>query len=184
MDLPTVLARHLRDLAASVGADDDSLVRSLAALVTDLTVVTESYHGLRLTLVLDGWPVTLTAFTSPDGVPVATSLRISLSVLGDGFAAPSRVIFYATTPGAFVDLAADLAYALTRTDGLALDVDLPPVSEVAGVTGLSDYTVINRAIGVLIDRGHHPDGAHAALRRNATVSGLDPHAYAARLLRK
>ena len=182
MESPAVLASHLQDLVASIGEADGTLALSLDTLVADLTAVSGSYHGLRLTMVLDGWPVTLTAFTSPDGVPVATSLRVPLSLLGPGFAPAGRVVFYATSLGAFVDLAADLAYALGRTEGLKLDDDLPPVSMVSGITGLSEYAVINRAVGVLIERGHHPDGAHDLLRRNATAGGLAPHVYAARLL--
>ena len=67
MDLPTVLLSHLRDLVESIGAGDDTLTGSLAALLVDLRTAVSSYQGLRLTLVLDGWPVTLTAFADIDG---------------------------------------------------------------------------------------------------------------------
>ena len=110
MDLPSDLAAHLRDLAESVGAGDDTLSGSLVALVEDLRTAVSSYQGLRLTLVREGWPVTLTAFDYIDGQRPATSLRLALSELGPGFDPESRIVFYAATPGAFVDLAADLGY--------------------------------------------------------------------------
>jgi hypothetical protein len=40
---------------------------------------------------------------------------------------------------------------------ITLDADVPPNPPVSGVSGLSELSTINRAIGVLIDRGHHPD---------------------------
>jgi hypothetical protein len=55
---------------------------------------------------------------------------------------------------------------------------------VSGVTGLDDLSTINRAAGILIDQGHEPDQAHAALRRHAAAAGVETHVYAARLLRQ
>jgi hypothetical protein len=117
------------------------------------------------------------------------------------------VVFYAATPGAFSDLAADLGYALhapTTTsdpaipddiggDGaqdmrsdrqlpIVLDADLPPPTVVSGLTGLEDLSAINRAVGILIEQGHHPDRAHDTLRRHAAAAGIAPHRYAALLL--
>ena len=43
--------------------------------------------------------------------------------------------------------------------------------------------MVERAIGIMIDHGHHPDHAHATLRRQAADAGVEPHLYAARLLR-
>ena len=54
---------------------------------------------------------------------------------------------------------------------------------VSGVTGLDDLSTINRAIGILIDQGHHPDQAHATLGQYAAAAGVAIHVYAARLLR-
>jgi hypothetical protein len=163
--------------------------------------VVSSYLGLRLTLVIDGWPVTLTAFGDIDGVGPVTSLRLSLSVLGPAFDPQSRVVFYAGTPGAFVDLAADLSYLqrwrgsagtadAANDDGdghrpaVALDGDLPAESVAPGFSGLTEYGTINRAVGVLIGRGHQPQRAHVTLRRAAAARGLALPAYAAQLLLK
>jgi hypothetical protein len=179
--------------------DDSALTDSLTALAVDAQTAVSSYLGLRLTLFLDGWPVTLTAFGDIDGACPVTSLRLALSSMGRGFDPGSRVVLYAKTPGAFVDLAADVAY-LQRVRGLedagnaadgsgdghqpavALDADLPPDSVISGLSGLGEYKIINQAVGVLIERGHSPEHARAVLRRAAAEDGLALPDYAARLV--
>jgi hypothetical protein len=181
VDLPTVLAHHLRGLVDGLGAGDRVLDDALAALAADLEIAVSSYLGLRLSLVLDGWPVTFTAFAVLDGVRPNTSLRLTLSNLDRGFDAASHVVFYAGTPGTFVDLAADFGYLHSRST-VALDVDLPPSSVVPGFSGLVEYAAINRAVGVLLERGQDPDQARATLHRAASAAGMDLPGYAARLL--
>ena len=148
-----------------------------------------------------------------DGHSISTSLRVRFAALGPGFDGESQFIFYAATPGAFVDLASDFGYALDtpaitaspsirsadgtgrhgqdggvraardgqgtrRSDGVravVLDADLPPLTTSSGLAGLDERSTINRALGVLIDQGHHPDGAHATLRRHAAAAGVEPH---------
>ena len=142
---------------------------------------------------------------------VVTSLRLPLRLIDAGFEIGSRVVYYASIRGAFVDLAADLSYALTpggagptsaptaspvpdgdghpaaiggdgQPAGISLDTDLPPSSQTFGLSGLSELSTINRAVGMMIDRGHHPGEVHATLRRHAAAAGLAPHAFALRLL--
>lgn len=209
MDLPTALLRDLLRLSSSIGIDHDAIQAPLVALVADLWAAVPSYRGLHLTVIENDCPVSLAAFPAPDGESISTSLRIPLDALGTGFDAGSRVVFYAATPGAFVDLAADLGYALPTiapghprgpdgdADGdgqqhahpddrrlIALDADLPPPTLVSGLTGLDELSTMNRAAGMLIDQGHHSDRAHAALRRHAAAAGVEPHVYAAQLLRR
>ena len=192
MDLPSDLASHLRDLAESISTGDNALTHSLETLVVDLRTAVSSYVGLRMTVVLDGWPVTLTAFSAVDGVRPVTSFRLNVSSQGPGAEPDIQVVFYAGTPGAFVDLAADLNYLhrqdqeLSDGDGqrpaAALDIDLPPITLVSGVTGLAEYGTINRAVGALIARGRDPDEALDTLHRDAATCGLALHVYADRLL--
>jgi hypothetical protein len=111
VDLSTGLINQLHQIAGGVGADDYAVGGSLEALVADLAVAVSSYCGLQLTITQNGFPVVLTAFAESDGA-VATSLRLPLSLIDRALEVHSRVVFYARTPGAFVDLAADLAYAL------------------------------------------------------------------------
>jgi hypothetical protein len=209
VELTTVLVTHLHPFSSSISLDsnalDDALDASLAAFTADIEAAVPSYLGIQLTIRQNGHSVTLTRI-APHRT-ATTSLRIPLTVLGPRFDPDSRVTLYAATAGAFVDLAADLSYALhisTSTDRstearssngddqrcgqvdddrrITLDADVPPNPLVSGVSGLSELSTINRAIGVLIDHGHHPDHAVETLRREASREGLEPHSYAARLL--
>ena len=205
MALPATLLAHVHDLMVSVGEDDQDLDDTLVALTTALRSTATSYCGFQLTIVEHGWPVTLTAFSDGHG-PVGTSMRLPLGLVSqvDG---ESRVVFFAGTPGAFADLAADLSHALggipveqaspagdgmdlggTHMDGhrkvIELDVDLPLLSRVSGLTGLAELTVLNCAIGMLVAQGHDIEQAHQVLRREAAAARVEPHIYAARILRR
>lgn len=204
MDMSTGLVKQLQELTISIGADDHAVGTSLTALVVDLKAAVPSYCGLQLTITQNGFPVVLTSFAELNGSVAATSLRLQLRLLDPALEAASRVVFYARTPGTFVDLAADLAYALGDADrerkgnhrvnrfeqvnghrpGIELDADLPPTTRVSGLSGLADLSTINRAVGVLIANGHHPDDAHETLREEAAAAGLEPHAWAMWLLRR
>ena len=212
MDFPTVLLRDLLQLSSSIGLDDDALGAPLVTLVGELKAAVPSYRGLHLTIAENGYPVSLTAFhPSQDDDSIKTSLRVGFAALGPGFDGGSRVVFYAATPGAFVDMAADFAYALDtstttqrhparsddssdrhiqhsrdRCDGhrpIVLDADLPPPTTTSGLVGPDQVSTVDRAVGIMIDHGHHPDHAHATLRRDAAAAGVEPHIYAARLVR-
>jgi hypothetical protein len=216
-----LLTHHLHDLGTSLEDALDpggpAVTESLDALITSLSMAVASYRGLQLTLTEHGHPVILTAFPAPtlDGLRTGdsrrdrliTSLRLPLALLDPSFETGSQIVFYAATSGAFVDLAADLTYALTRRatenpatarrvgtdDGdtaaasertaITLDTNLPPTLRTSNISGLAELSTINRAIGVMIARGHHPDDVHHTLRRHAAAAGLPPHAFAARLIR-
>jgi hypothetical protein len=180
---------------------------TLAALTMALLTTAASYCGFRLTIVENQWPVTLAAFAGGPDVPVRTSLRLPLGLVSRTIDPESRVVFFAGTPGAFVDLTADLSHALggvpvehqtpaadggdgsgTPVDGqrraIKIDADLPLLSRKSGLTGLAELTVLNRAIGMLVDQGHDIDQAHQLLRRDASAAGVEPHVHAARILRR
>jgi hypothetical protein len=83
------------------------------------------------------------------------------------------MVLLAGHPGAFVDLAADLERVPGPDGRVALDGHLPDMSAPQpgrGISGLAELGVVNRAIGVLITRGHTPAKARAELRRRAAVS--------------
>jgi hypothetical protein len=205
VDIPTALFNQLAQFANSVGLDAEILHLPLTNLVADLRAVIPSYRGLQVTILFSDQPVTLTELIpqQTDGA-VTTSLRVPLSLLGPGHDEGSRIIFYASTPGAFVDLAADLGYVLkaaVRTDhldgdgaasdaapygelpiSLVLDGDLSPDLADSGLTGLPELSSINRALGILIDRGHNAGDAYDILRLEATAAGVATHVFAARML--
>jgi hypothetical protein len=207
VDLPAALLAHLQELMASIGEDGHDLDDTLKALTTALRSTAASYRGFQLTLVENHWPVTLTVFTGGRDVLVGTSLRVPLALVSRKADPESRVVFFAATAGAFTDLAADLSYVLGRVpieqqspaaysadrgqkgvDGqptaLQLDSDLPLVVPVSGLTGVAERTVLNRAVGILVDQGHDIEQAHQVLRRNAAAAHVEPHIYAARMLRR
>jgi hypothetical protein len=204
VDIPAALFNQLAQFANSVGLDAKILHLPLTNLVADLRAVIPSYRGLQVTILSSDQPVTLTELIpqQTDGA-VTTSLRVPLSLLGPEHHESSRIIFYASTPGAFVDLAADLGYVLkaaVRTDhldghgaasdattyaqpplSLVLDGDLSPDLEDLGLTGLPELSSINRALGILIDQGHDTDEAYVTLRRAAAAAGVAIYVYAARM---
>jgi hypothetical protein len=207
VDVPADLLSHVTQLAASIGVDTDVLHVPVLALARDLRAAVPSYRGLQLTVVHSGQPVTMTDMVpvQADGV-VLTSLRVPLLAVDSAYDPDSRVIFYAGRRGALVDLAADLAYVLTTSvltrsdplvsngDGraqrghlqtgrvLVLDADVPAAGAASGLFGLSEFSAVNRAVGIMIDRGHDPDHAYQELRREATAAGVEVHVFAARML--
>ena len=162
-------------------------------------------------LVENGHPVSVTAFLNSEyAESITTSLRLPFAAFGSDFDPDSGVVFYAATPGAFVDLAADLGCALDTptttpdacgspagdTDGysqnaghrnghqvIAVDANLPLTVVESGLTGLEELSTINQAVGFLMDQGHHSEQAHATLRGGAASAGVEPHIFAARLMR-
>jgi hypothetical protein len=91
-------------------------------------------------------------------------------------------VLYAATPGAFVDLAADLSYALglDRTH-LVLDQHLIAPTAGSGM-GLDTQSAINQAIGVLIGGGHTLESARHELDRLASLDSDDLHRAAQAVL--
>ena len=211
MDLPTALVNDIVELSTSVGQEPGSVRGPLSSLIGDLKLAVRSYCGLQLVLVDHDHAVTLSAYEHAVEVADAvTSLSLPLSALGPADPS-SRIVFYASTKGAFVDLAADLTYALGLADpagasdqaaaaadghhgahpthdahrqGIILDADVPLASTVSGLDGLAERSTINRAVGVLLDDGHHPDDARRELSRQAGAAGTDSHSYAIRILRR
>ena len=101
------------DLAVPDGVAEQpvELEKSLTALTQAVKGAAPSYRGLALTLIIDKQPVTVTSAEPGNTSDIATSLRLSLAWV-PSLSADSRITFYASTPGTFVDLAADLAFAL------------------------------------------------------------------------
>ena len=173
----------LTDALENPGTD---LHTVLAVLVDDLAAAVPSLLGLHLTILVAGDPVTLTT-GSADPLPPAASLHVPLDELTTAEEG-STVTFYAGRPGAFVDLAADIRHAYGLDGHVVIDGHLDePVSvqdskRTTGVTGLTEFSVINQAIGVLIEQGQPPDTARDELARRAQRAGTTLSGAAHRLL--
>ena len=116
---------------------------------------------------IDEQPVSVTSAERGDTSDIATSLCLSLAWV-PLLRTDSQIIFYASVPGSFVDMAADLAVAL-GSEGLRLDEDIP-LAIVSDLTGMARLSTINEAVGVLIGHGHTPDGAQRELRHIADTT--------------
>ena len=173
MDTPTLPIDDIRDLFSDLAVPDGvaeqpvELEKSLTALTQALKSAAPSYRGLALTLIIDKQPVTVTSAEPGNTSDIATSLRLSLAWV-PSLSADSRITLYASTPGTFVDLAADLAFAL-HSHSIRLDEDIPSAL-VSDLTGAGRLSAINKAVGVLISHGHTPDSAQRELRDTADAT--------------
>lgn len=175
LDLPGVdVAETLTSLAADSRTAADSFVGLSVAITTDLTTFdfTVLDEGVQAEHIRSSLLVPLTGARDENCAVEATTSPASITL-----------VFYATTPGAFIDLAADLAW-LT---GLALSdfrLDehrtLPP-----GHTSSKSpraMSTINQALGVLIGQGATPDQAERDLAARAADAGIDLPAAATLVL--
>src|SRR6478752_9118321 len=181
VEFSTALAAQLAALGSSAVQLPDA-VEELHGL---LLAVVPSALGLSITVHISDVDLTLT--TVPEGVQPQTSLRVPMSMWA-GFETGSEIVFYASTSGSLVDLAAELGWALelniTWTNQildhvLVVDQHLTPVP---GLSGLDDLSAVNQAVGVLLSRGRSHDVAVEDLRRAATLANSSIGAAAQALM--
>jgi hypothetical protein len=178
--ISAALAADLKLLTDSLDEPGIDLEALLQALAVGTSAAVDSYLGLMMTLVIDSFPFTLTTMGPVD---VATSLRLPLNVLCD-VEPGSVLVLYASRPGAFVDLAADVGFALgLAPDVVTLDGDLSPTSDAGGLNGLAEMSQVNQAIGILIEQGHVPESARDELHHMAARTQTTLHAAAEELIR-
>ena len=178
VDTPRLLTDDIRDLFSDlavphpVTSQPVDLQASLAALTASVKHAVPSYRGLALTLVIDEQPVSVIFAEGDDSSDIVTSLCLSLAWV-PLLRRDSQITFYASVPGTFVDLAADLTVAL-GSENLLLDDDIP-LALVSDLTGVRRLSTINEAVGVLIGHGHTPDGAQRELRQLADTTRISIH---------
>ncbi|MCW2539419.1 MAG: hypothetical protein JWN95_1144 [Frankiales bacterium] len=156
-------------LTEALHEPDVDLGFELKILAHYVEIAVSSYLGLSITASLGEDHVdTVLLIEGLTAQSVAASLRLSLAQLDDTM---PFVTLYASTPGAFVDLGADLAFIYgLDPDAVRIDCDLVvPTTSV----DLSAVASINQAIGVLIGRGRTLEQATAALQQQATAAGTD-----------
>lgn len=177
------LSAKLRDLVATVDLDDVDVDRSVRELRRAFEIAVPSFLGLLMTVRVDGHDVALTSMDGDElAAAIGTSLRMPLSLMSD-VAPGSQMVLYARNPGAFVDLAADLRYALSLKDSdLVLDEHLPSSPPRSGLVGVEEMSIVNRAVGILIGRGNSPEEARGQLERQATKTRLLLYQIAAHMI--
>lgn len=183
MDISTALAAHLAALTRTLDDPDVDLEAQLQSFTVDVQRAVASYAGMTMTIALDGHNVSFTVHNNPTTAAARSSLLIPLAPLTATDTA-SALLLYAATPGAFVDLAADLSHALgVEPATLVLDGHLPPPHDSSGINGLDTQSTIDQAVGVLIERGHTPEAARAELHRLTNLEHANLRAAAERVIR-
>ena len=166
---------------------DGELTEGLDRLSREVVAVVPSCVAVSIALSRLGIDVVITVPTSgadpvPGTVEVLASLALPLPAAGLG----SVLVLHASAPGAFVLLAKDLA-RLPGSGNRPPELDAHLVS-LAAPTGsalaesLADLSLLDRAVGVLIDQGWPPEAGERELHRRASAAGLTVAAVAERLL--
>jgi hypothetical protein len=178
--LTAALAAALATLTEALDEPGTDILDAVLQLAIGTRLAVPSYLGLSVTATRGDLPISFT--TLEDGVDPAhiqASLRVALSGQQDDNPTPSvAFILYAGSPGAFVDLAADLAWLTGRPLKDFAGGQHLAVAESDPVTHLRTASVIDQAIGVLIGRGHTPEQAHGELDALAATTGTDRRAAA------
>jgi hypothetical protein len=168
--ITAALARQLQLLCADFG-DAAHLADALTELGAGVRAAVPSCMSVSVTVGVVGSDAPITLGIRGGGVgPVLSSLAASRSLSEPG----DIVLFQASEAGAFLVLADDLAAALDPVLSLRIDEHLHVEVDVtaAGWTrSMDDLSAVNRAVGLLIERGFLPEDASAELTRQARQDG-------------
>jgi hypothetical protein len=185
MDSTDTLIADLSYFRHALERSDIDLEAQLKALADTVRRTVDSYLGLRVTLIAEGHSFTVTAMQRlVHRGDIASSARLPLAAL-TGVEAGSMIVFFAGHAGAFRGLAADPRFALRMKPmprGIYLDDQLQGPRVISGMSGLSDVSQVNQAIGILLARGHTIDGARAELRRLTGLTEITGGPAASRLI--
>lgn len=113
-----------------------------------------------------------------------SSLMVTLPALDSlDMAEPGELLLYAGTPGAFVDMAADLSWLTGKhLTGFVVDEHLSVVDTGSKLGDVVAASTVNQAFGVLLGAGFIAANATAELDRRAADAGTDRVQAAAELL--
>lgn len=195
MEIPATLAADLAMLNAALFDPDADPATDVAdtvlGLATNARQAVGSFIGLTVT-------VTEPVHRAPDQVALRFTLLDAPAEPGDiattlrlpQLTDPARpdqphiaVVLYATTPGAFVDMAADLCFLTgNNLEAAALDQHHHLAREPDTTTPLHARTVVSEAVGVLIAGGRTREQAHTELDTLADAAHTHPGIEASRIL--
>jgi hypothetical protein len=185
MSITPAMASGLTVLTEALNEPDTDIAHSLRLLTLYAAAAVTSYRGLSVVVPHSDPPLAVTTLaTGSVADDIHTSLQLTLPGRGDPRKSSAVVItLYAGTPGAFVDLAADLAWLTgSPPSDFVLDQHLTPATESLPEGHLHAASAINQAIGVLIGRGYTPQQADWQLDVQAAHNRSDRHAAARRIL--
>jgi len=183
VDTSTALAADLNGLSDALndGNVDGQLAQSMRAMRKDAQGAVHSLVGFSITVSMSGQDVTLTSLgNSVQSADVVVSLRVPFDPRATGISGAAT--FYAAQAGAFDTLADELGRLLGAPEQVLVpDASVPP-RLVSGLTGAVELSVINRALGVLIEMGYTPAEAQHQLRWRADRSRVSLPDVAQQLL--
>jgi hypothetical protein len=183
--IAAALAADLSILTAALDEPGTDVAHSLRQLTANAIAAIPTFLGMTVTVGVGDPPFTFTTFVEGAWTGgVRTSLRLAQPGVGDVGLLPAVVfVLYAGSPGAFVDLAADLAWLTARPLGdFVLDQHVPVPAEWISATSLSEASLINQAIGVLVGQGSTPEQAERHLTTEGADAGVTRHAVGLRIL--
>jgi len=182
--IPSALAADLALLTDALDTGAVDIASTFSLLSSDVAAAVSSYVGLSVRVHSLGGLAELTTLDDPAVIArVVTSLRIPVPEATRASGPSVVIVLYSTLPGAFVDLAADLAWLTdVALADVGLDLDLDPRARSGVATPLSSLSSIDQAIGVLVGRGHTPEETLVELETLAARFGGDRHAAALEIL--
>ncbi len=185
-EIAPALGATLAQLTAALDEPGADVAASMAAFAAEAHAAIGSYLGLTVSISGSAPAIPFTTLADSEQTPaIRASLRMLMPpVAGTGAdGVGAALILYAGQSGAFVDLAADLAWLTGRelTD-FVLDQHLNLPAQPDGTLTLLTASLIDQAIGVLIGRGHTPDQACRELDAYAARAATDRAGAAARIL--
>ncbi len=199
MPITAAIAADLKSLTATLfdptGDTTTDIEQTILGFVDTARLAVSSFVGLTITITTRTGTGTGTG-TSAEHVLLRVTLlepddpgRVATSLLLPGPPEATsdqprvQIVLYATTPGAFVDMAADLAFL---TGNPTVDTDLDHHQHLArqpDITGpIHNESVINEAVGVLIADGHTLEQAHTYLDALAGAAHTNKATEASALL--
>lgn len=186
MDLTAALAADLATLTATLDDPGLDIADTLRQLAADTKLAVRSYLGLTVLITVSGRQFSLTVLesgTEPGDVVTSLALPMPPAAPDDSTTSFAVLTLYAGHPGAFVDLAADLAWLTGRAPAeFVLDQHRTPPGAPDLPSGLAAASLIDQAIGVLIAYGYTPEGAHREIDTRAERLGVDRGGSAKRIL--
>jgi hypothetical protein len=174
-------------LEGAASPADGELTARWGRLSREVVAVIPSCVAVSITLSRLGIDVVITVPTSgadpmPRTAQVLASLALPLPAAGVGCV----LVLQASAPEAFVLLAEDLATLLAGgPQPPELDAHLAPLAASTGsalAESLAELSLLDRALGVLVDQGWTPEAGERELHRRASAAGVTVTAVAEQLL--
>jgi hypothetical protein len=172
------LAAELALLTQALDLPGTEVADTLTRLAADAQSAIGSYLGLSVVITANGSEFDFTILRdATHSDHVRTSLLIPLTTAAataNSTPASVALILYAATPGAFIDLAADLSWITGRVPAnFRIDEHCALPASYTDPTAMTAMSSINQALGVLIGRGSTPERAERDLYERAAAAGIE-----------